>query len=156
MTLSAAVIIAVGCSAPSPSAPLPSAPAPSLTASETKAQPRAGATEIEGAWNGVEVTPDHEGPVTLTFAGQTLEFHGHEDGDWVKGTFTLRDNVTPKQMIGVITECPDPDGIGKKCYAIYKIDDGALTITGSAPGEENFPVSFDAHDAREFVLKQGQ
>jgi uncharacterized protein (TIGR03067 family) len=156
MALSAAVIVAAGCSAPSPSAALPAAPTPSLTASQTKASHRAGSTEIEGAWNGVEITHDNEGPVTLTISDQTLEFHGHEDGDWVKGTFTLRDDVTPKQLIGVITGCPDPDGIGKKCYAIYKIADGTLTITGSAPGEENFPASFDVQGSREFVFKQGQ
>jgi uncharacterized protein (TIGR03067 family) len=152
IAVSFALIFAAGCSTPKRS----NSDAPPPT-SQTTVAPRTespDATELEGVWKGVEITKDNEGPASLTFSGQTLDYHGHEDGDWLKGTFTLREDTTPRQFIGVITACDNPDAIGKKCYAIYKIEDGALTVSGAAPGESDFPSAFDATGAREFVFKR--
>ena len=149
LPLSLAIILAAGCSTPSTPQ---SAPAPQ----ESSAAPKANPTAFEGTWKGREVTTDHEGAASLTFSGQTLTFHGADPSDWVKGTFTLREDTTPKQLIGTVTESDSPDIIGKKVCAIYKMEDGTLTITGNEPDDPNFPAAFDASGSRQFVLKHAQ
>jgi len=143
--LSIAAIFASGCATSSE-------PKPPAAASETPTPPKTNPTAVEGAWNGSEVTPNHEGPASLTFSGQTLEFHGANADDWAKGTFTLQEDTTPKQLVGVVTDSPNADSIGRKTYAIYKIEDGTLTLSGGT----NFPAAFDAPGCRQFVLKRNQ
>jgi uncharacterized protein (TIGR03067 family) len=147
--LSLAAILTAGCSTPSSSS---SAPA----AQQSSVAPKASPTAFEGSWKGREVTADHEGSATLIVTGQTIDFHGADPSDWVKGTYTLREDITPKQVIGTVTECDSAEVIGKNVYAIYKIEDGTLTITGNGPGDPNFPTAFDASGSRQFVFKHAQ
>jgi uncharacterized protein (TIGR03067 family) len=144
--LSIAALFAAGCSTPSKSNP--------AAAPEGSAPSKPHLTALEGSWHGNELTPDHQGPASITFSGQTLEFHGADAGDWCKGTFILRDNTDPKQLVGAITDCPSADAVGKAVYAIYKIENGSLTISGNAPGDLNIPAVFDASGTRQFVLKR--
>jgi uncharacterized protein (TIGR03067 family) len=137
--LSVAVVAILACLAPHESQAL-DAPTPSKT----------NTTSFEGSWTG----RDSQGvAATLKVTGQTMDYHATDADDWLQGTFTLREDTTPKQFIGVITNCAAAENIGKKCYAIYKIENGTLTISGSAPGETNFPASFDAPEARKFVFQ---
>ena len=111
-------------------------------------------TALEGTWTGREMTPGHEGPASMLISGQNLEFHGPAgDDDWIKGTFSLREDANPKQFVGVITQCASPDYIGEKCLAIYKIENGTMTIAGNGPGDPNMPAAFDTPGVRQFVLK---
>lgn len=146
LPLSVAAVLFSGCSTPheSNSAPAPAQEAPAASPAST---------DLEGSWKGRDVTPGQEASASLKFTGQNIEFHGATDDDWMKGTFTTKGDASPKQLIGVVTDCSNSDMIGKKCYAIYKIDDGTLTISGNPIGTEEFPASFDASGAREFVLK---
>jgi uncharacterized protein (TIGR03067 family) len=98
--------------------------------------------------------PGQQGSASLTFAGQTLEFHGADANDWCKGTFILRENTDPKQLVGTLTDGPGSDAVGKTIYAIYKIDGATLTISGNAPGDLNVPAAFDTPGARQFVFKR--
>jgi uncharacterized protein (TIGR03067 family) len=147
--LSIAALFAAGCSTPSASNPAAAASA-SSTPSKTLT------TAFEGSWNGREVTPGRGGQVSLNVSGQNLEFHGADANDWLKGTFTLREDTNPKQWAGIITECASPEYVGKKAYAIYKIEDGTLTIAGNEPGDSNIPSAFDAPGARQFVFQHDQ
>jgi uncharacterized protein (TIGR03067 family) len=144
--LAATALFAAGCSTPSESTT-------AAPPSETSATSKTVSTAIEGSWHGRDVTPGHDGPASLIISGQTLEFHGGDTDDWAKGTFTLREDTTPKQLIGVITDCASADNIGKKCYAIYKVENGTLTLTGSQIGAPNPPPSFDAPECRQMVFK---
>jgi uncharacterized protein (TIGR03067 family) len=143
-----AALFVAGCSTPSKS----NAVDPS---SESPAPPKAkvNSTVFEGTWIGHETTPGQEGQVSLTITGQTVEFHGASANDWLKGTFTLRDDANPKQFTGVVTDCGAPEYIGKTCYAIYKIEDGTLTVAGYEPGAAGFPSAFDAPGTRQMVFK---
>jgi uncharacterized protein (TIGR03067 family) len=85
-----------------------------------------------------------------------LEFHGAYANDWLKGTFTLREDTNPKQFVGVVTECAGPEYVGRNCYAIYKLEDGTLTVAGNEPGVSGFPSAFDASGSRQFVFKHNQ
>jgi uncharacterized protein (TIGR03067 family) len=141
-----AAICATGCSTPSTSnlttaaSPNPTPPKPDLTL-------------FQGAWTGHDITAGQDESASLKISGQTLDFHGADANDWVKGTFTLREETQPKQFVGIITECAAPEYVGNKMYSIYQLKDGVLTITGSAPGDSNFPSSFDAPGTREFVFR---
>jgi len=83
-----------------------------------------------------------------------LEFRGADTNEWYKGTFTLREDQNPKQLLGVIAACPAPNYIGKTVYAIYRIEAGTLTLAGNEPGNAEVPKSFDGPGSRKFVLKK--
>lgn len=109
---------------------------------------------LQGTWKGQEAGRFTAGTCCLIISGNTLEFRGANTNEWYKGTFTLREDQNPKQLIGVVTECPAPQYIGKPAYAIYKIEAGTLTLTGSEPGKGDVPTSFDASNSRRFVLRK--
>jgi uncharacterized protein (TIGR03067 family) len=144
-----AALFESGCSTPSQSNP---PPAPSESAAPAKTM----ATAFEGSWKGRDVTPGNEGTVSLIVSGQNLEFHGSQPDDWLKGTFTLHEDANPKQLVGVVTDCASADNVGKKIHAIYKIEDGTMTISGSGLDDPNFPSSFDAPGTRQLVFKHTQ
>ena len=108
---------------------------------------------LQGKWQGTEKGASPDGPYYLTITEKNLDYRGVDTNDWLKGTFTLDETTKPKHFTGVIKDCPDAGSIGKKVYAIYKLEDGKLIISGNAPGETNFPSAFDAADARQFVFK---
>jgi uncharacterized protein (TIGR03067 family) len=154
LPISVAAIILSGCSTPSKTESDVAPAHTETTPAPTPAKPTP--TALEGSWKGRDVTPGQEGAATLKFASQTVEFHGATEDDWLKGTFTIREDTTPKQWIGTVTDCASADAIGKKCYAIYKLEDGTLTIGGYPIGTEEFPTAFDAPNMREFVFKRDQ
>ncbi len=109
-------------------------------------------TALEGTWKGRDTTPGHDVEAVLILSGSNLEFRIPDNNGWVKGTFALRENVEPKQLAGMIKESSSEDLVGKKACAIYKLEDGKLTITGSQPGSEEFPSAFDAEGLSKYVL----
>ena len=46
-------------------------------------------------------------------------------------------------MVIEITDCPLPQFKGKTANAIYKIEDGTLTLASYQPGTDKFPPDFD-------------
>jgi uncharacterized protein (TIGR03067 family) len=137
----AAVLVAVAGCATAPR------PADSAPAQQTVSAP------LQGSWTGQEIGGTEERSASLAFSGSNLEFHGQDSNDWCKGTFSVKDDATPKQLVCVITDCPDAQQIGKTVNAIYKIENGELTITGNPPGSPDMPVAFDSQGARRLVLK---
>jgi len=111
---------------------------------------------LQGTWKGQEAIGGAEGSCSLVISGYALEYHGADVNDWCKGTFMLREDTNPKQLVGVISECPDPQYVGKAVCSIYKIEAGTLTIAGNHPGNPEVPASFDAPGARKLVLKNEQ
>jgi uncharacterized protein (TIGR03067 family) len=78
----------------------------------------------------------------MVFQGTNLEFHGANPMEWYKGTFTLREDTRPKQLVALVTDCPAPPYIGKTSYAIYQIQNGTFTLTGNEPGNPKAPNGF--------------
>jgi uncharacterized protein (TIGR03067 family) len=106
---------------------------------------------IQGNWEGKE---DPAKPSeSLVLSGNTLEFHGSNPQEWYKGTFVLHEDANPKQMIITITDCPFPKYVGKVANAIYRVENGTLTIAGNEPGKPNMPTGFDDQGARVIALK---
>ena len=110
---------------------------------------------LQGTWKGQEIGGNTEGSRYLIISGNAIEFQGANNDDWCRGTFTIREDTNPRQIVGVITHCHMPQHIvGKTVYAIYRVEGDTLTVTGNEPGNPNVPSGFDAPGARHFVLKR--
>ena len=111
-------------------------------------------TAFQGKWKGrvLDGNPDHTG--FFVVAGNHFDFHTADSNVWYKGTFSLREDTTPKQYIAVISECPFPQYVGKTGMAIYQVKDGVILLTGNEPGNPAVPASFDAPDAARIELKR--
>jgi uncharacterized protein (TIGR03067 family) len=110
---------------------------------------------LQGTWMGQEIRGGTGRSCQIIISGNNLEFRGESPNDWCKGTYTLREDTNPKQIIGVISDCPSADQIGKKVYAIYRIEAGTLILTGNPPGSTQEPASFEAPHTRKMTLKKG-
>jgi hypothetical protein len=114
------------------------------------AKPRkAEAADFQGKWQGDEGGAKS----SMVIQGTTLEFHGATENEWYKGSFSLYE-MDPKQMVLHITDCPFPQYKDRTGYAIYKLENGVLTITGNEPGALTAPAAFDAPAARKVVFKR--
>ena len=111
-------------------------------------------TSIQGTWKGQELGGHTEGSRYLIISGRTIEFQGANNDDWCRGTFTLREDENPRQIIGIITQCHQREYIGKATRGIYQLDGDTLTVAGYEPGTPDVPSSFDAPRARHFVLQR--
>ena len=109
---------------------------------------------LEGRWSGREIGATPETPRQLVFSGKRFDYRGADPNDWGKGTFTLREDAQPKQLIVTLTECGPTQYIGKTCFMIYKIEDGTLTAAANEPGSPAAPLSFQAPGARHMVFKR--
>ena len=109
---------------------------------------------LQGTWKGQELGASQDSPRCLVISGKDIDYRGADSRDWAKGTFALREDTQPKQLVLTITECGVPKYIGKTSYAIYQIEDGTLTLTGNEPGYPAGPTSFEAPGTRRFVLKK--
>ena len=114
---------------------------------------KSGPAALQGTWSGRELGASPEAPRTLVISGSHFEYRGGNPDDWGKGTFTLREDTQPKQLLLALTESDYPQYIGKTAGIIYKIEDGMLTAAASEPGSPA-PASFDAPDARRMVFKR--
>ncbi len=128
-----------------------------LSWGEEPAKPAAPAEEaakaLQGTWEGVEVGREGAGKCTLTISGNTLHFQGAVPAEWYKGTFELPAGTDPKQLLGLVKECPFEQAIGKTAIAIYKIEDGKLTLVGHPPGAPEAPRGFEGDElSRTFTL----
>jgi uncharacterized protein (TIGR03067 family) len=102
---------------------------------------------LEGKWEGVMVGQEKDGKITITITGNSLHFH-RDTNFWFETTFTLPAGTDPKQLHATIKDCADKDSIGKVVFAIFKIEDGTLTLAGirtpdSAPEP---PINFDSEN----------
>lgn len=107
---------------------------------------------LQGAWQGSQKGQSQAGD-SLTLSGDKLEFHTANGQEWYKGTFTLHEDTNPKQMTVVITDCAAPQYVGKTANAIYRIENGTLTIAAYEPGNAAIPTSFSAQGLRVMDFK---
>ena len=101
---------------------------------------------LQGTWEGAVVGNKYE-KITITITGNSFHFH-RDTNFWFDTTITLPAGTDPKQLYATIKCCPpsQADSIGKVVGAIFKIEDGTLTIaTGGADSSpEGTPKSFEA------------
>ncbi len=70
------------------------------------------------------------GKISITITGNSLHFQRTGSSEWYEATFTLPATY-PQQLHATIKDCLEPcDDIGKVVFAIFKIEDGTLTLVG--------------------------
>jgi hypothetical protein len=92
-----------------------------------------------------------EGKYTITITGNSLHFQGPKAEDRYKATFTLPGGTFPQQLHATITESTDPDDVGRVVFAIFKIENGTLTLVRYG---RNPPMIFEGHQDYRYDLKQ--
>ena len=100
---------------------------------------------LQGKWEGVMVGQEKDGRITITITGNSLHFH-RDSNFWFDTTITLPAGTGPKQLHATIKHSAAPeDSNGKVVLAIYKIEDGTLTLAGirTPDSEDGLPNSFE-------------
>ena len=100
---------------------------------------------LQGTWEGVVVGDKSHQKITITITGNSLHFH-RDTNFWFETTITLPAGTDPKQLHATIKDCPpsQADSIGKVVGAIFKIEDGTLTLATIGDDAEETPKSFEA------------
>lgn len=107
---------------------------------------------LQGTWK-MHLGFRRQGMPSFAFNGTNMEYHGAISRIWYKATFTLREDMYPKRLEAVVTDCPHRGQIGQTFNAIYKIEDDKLTLTAYGPGDQSWPSNFDAGGAFVFLHK---
>ena len=138
LALSSAALLTAYQSTPAQTPPKSSTP----TAIASELKPLQGYWEGEGAG----------GKCSITITGSSL--HYRNSSGWFKTTFTLPAGADPQQLHATIKENspPSKDAIGQVVFAIFKIEDGVLTLT-TYDGSDEPPKTFDNATSRYVVKK---
>ena len=99
---------------------------------------------LQGTWQGFMV--GHENAtITITISSNSLHFH-RDASFWFKTTFTQPAGTDPKQLHATIKDCAagQESSVGQVVAAIYKIEDGTLTLVALGEGDEETVKSFEA------------
>ena len=114
-------------------------------------QPLQGSSELQrlqGYWEGDGAA----GPCSITIKGNSLHFYARKDF-WFETTFALPAGTDPLQLHATIkNSAPPTNGIGEVVFAIYKIEDGTLTLAV----EGNEPPKTFAEASAHYNLKKVQ
>lgn len=108
---------------------------------------------LQGHWEGEGAG----GKCSITIAGNSL--HYRNSAGWYKTAFTLPAGTDPQQLHATIKECspPSSNAIGTVVFAIFKIEDGTLTLaTRSGTSAEGTPTSFDDEEVSRYELRKVQ
>jgi hypothetical protein len=97
---------------------------------------------LQGTWEGVMVGQEKDGNITITISSNSLHFH-RDTNFWFETTFTQPVGTGPKQLHATIKDCAGKHSVGKVVVAIYKIEDGTLTLSTGNGGDEEMK-SFEA------------
>ena len=113
---------------------------------ESKLERKPDSVASQGSWQGFQ-NGQNQASGSLSLSGNNLEFRSANGREWYKGTFTLHEDTNPKQMIVTIKECAFPKYVGTTANAIYRFENGTLTIAAYEPRNAAMPASFDAPGA---------
>jgi uncharacterized protein (TIGR03067 family) len=110
----------------------------------THPPPVAELQRLQGTWEGAVVGQESGGKITVTITGNSFHFH-RDTNFWFETTITLPAGTDPKQLHATIKHsAPPEESNGKVVVAIFKIEDGTLTLATSGHGAEKMPKSFEA------------
>jgi uncharacterized protein (TIGR03067 family) len=107
---------------------------------------------LQGTWK-MRLGFRRQGMPSFTFNSTNMEYHGAIPQVWYKATFTLQEDMYPKRLEAVLTDCPHPKQVGGTFHAIYKIEDDGLTLTAFGPEDSSWPSNFDAGGMFVFLHK---
>ena len=83
--------------------------------------------------------------IIITITGNSFHFH-RDTNFWFETTIALPAGTDPHQLHATIKGCPPSqrDSIGKVVVAIFKIEDGTLSLATRGGGPEEAPKTFEA------------
>ena len=138
LALSLAALFTACQSTPAQTAAEPSTPTPIVA----ELKPLQGDWEGEGAG----------GKCSITITGNSL--HYRNSAGWFKTTFTLPVGTDPQQLHATIKDCspPSTNAIGTVVFAIFKIEDGTLTLAEDDMSDQP-PKTFASASSRYHVKK---
>lgn len=108
-------------------------PGAAVRAEATTATTQPATAEVQhlhGTWEGLLVGQESAGKVTITFSGNSLHFQGLSAAQWYDATFTLQKGTRPRQLRATITGSALVRDIGTVIGAIFKIENGTLSLAG--------------------------
>jgi uncharacterized protein (TIGR03067 family) len=93
---------------------------------------------LQGHWEGDAAA----GKSSITITGNSLHYYARTDF-WFETTFTLPAGTDPQQLRATIKDSSPPtNAIGQVVVAIFKIEDGTLTLAYSQDSEGPPPTAF--------------
>jgi len=104
---------------------------------------------LQGAWEGFMVGQEAQGKISVTIRDHSLRFH-RDTNFWFSTTFTLPPGTGPQQLHATIQECAEgqESSVGQVVVAIFKIEEGTLTLVALGGGDEEMPKSFEAIEGK--------
>ena len=119
---------------------------------------------LQGTWEGVALGQETPGgpfvksadTITITITGNSFHFH-RDTNFWFETTITLLAGTDPKQLHATIKGNVPSQGsnaIGKVVVAIFKIEDGILTLAARGDGSEETPTSFEDEKVTRYELRK--
>ena len=97
---------------------------------------------LQGYWEGEGAG----GKCSITITGNSL--HYRAGTNWFETTFTLPAGTDPRQLHATIKDCSPPtnNSVGKMVFAIFKIEDGTLTLAEDDMSDEP-PKTFSTNSS---------
>lgn len=108
---------------------------------------------LQGKWEGATVGQELTETVTITVTGNSFHFH-RDTNFWFETTITLPADTKPQQLHATIkgSAASQRDAIGKVVVALFKIEDGTLTLATNGHGAEKLPKSFEVTENEGLTL----
>jgi hypothetical protein len=107
---------------------------------------------LQGTWEGVELGRESNGKITIAITGNLLRFHPASNA-WYETTCTMPGGTDPQQLRAIIKRSSYPDHVGKVVPAIFKIEDGILTLA-TDQGSVKTPKSFEDEEAAHYEFRE--
>lgn len=108
---------------------------------------------LQGIWEGVVAGDPSHDIITITITGNSFHFH-RDTNFWFETTIALPARTDPQQLHATIKDSAPSQGnaIGKVVVAIFKIEDGTLTVAARGDGGEETPNSFEANEDKGMTI----
>jgi len=112
---------------------------------------------LQGYWEG----SGESSGASITITGNSLNYH-RDEHFWYKTTFTLIAGTEPQVLRITIKDCSGepPAAISKVVFALFKIEDGTLTLASPYDGEagrpQRRPKSFEDEHLAIYTLRKVQ
>lgn len=100
------------------------------------------AGDLNGTWTGYEVDWP-SGNWTFVFADSQLTVNGPNPGEYYKMNVIFLEDDKHKKVKARFYDASDPSVSGLSSTAIYKLEEGKLTIAAGEPGYGTVPKSFE-------------
>ncbi len=102
---------------------------------------------LQGYWEGEGAG----GKCSITITGNSLLYRAGTN--WFKTIFRAPEGTDPRQLHATITDCSPPtNSVGAMVFAIFKIEDGTLTLA-EVDGSDKPPETFDSASSHYIVKK---